>query len=153
MQTQHETHIIATYHAMAKYLGDIRQVIATGVSSDGDRYAPLPEPQRSELLQSIDDLLTRLEEVMRALVPEWETRETAVKTIGAARMWISTMLLLTQKQVEDILPQRMGRQYGELPGNDAMLLQAGVEHLQDAVASILSRLDAMKPMADGNDTA
>jgi len=141
MQVQHESHIVSTYHTMTKYLRDIRQLVATGVSSDGDRYEAFPEPQRSELLHAIDCLLTGIEEMMRAVIPEWDTRATAVKAFGAARMWVSTMLLLTQEQLEDIHPQRMGRHYGALEHDEAQQLQARVEALQ---AELVQTLEILK---------
>ena len=140
MQPQHENHIISTYQSMTKYLLDIRQLVATGVSSDGDRYAAFPEPQRSELLQSIDHLLTGIEDLMRAMIPGWEKRSTAEKGFGAARMLVSTLLLLTQERLEDIHPQRMGRQYGAIDRKDAQQLQAQVEILQTELVRALAIL-------------
>ena len=140
MQDHQRNHILASYHAAMKYLAEVRQVVATGTSADGTRYAPFPEPLSDKLLEAVDRLIASLEELKRAVIPGGEDLTEKVKGVGTARMWISTLLLLTQEQLDDIDPERMGRQYGVLPNKDATQLQEGVERLQATIDNIMTLL-------------
>ncbi len=152
MQRHQQSHILSTCHTAMQYLAEVRQVVATGTAADGTSYALFPEPLRTELLQTVDRVITDLEALVQTLVPGDEKQGKHSKGPGAARMWISTLLLLAQEQLDDIHPRRMGQQYGVLPEQDAILLQAGIERLHDATAAILSHVSNTSNTQAGDKT-
>lgn len=138
MQAHQQTHITTTCRTALKYLVDVRLILTTGMTADGTRYAPFPEPVRAALLADIERLIADLEAVQQAVVPEDEHPDRS-NGVGAARMWITTLLLLAQEQLDDIRPERMGRQYGALPDEDAAVLRTGIEQLHAAIDRTLAR--------------
>jgi|GEM_PF-2427921 len=140
MRVHQQTHITTTCNTALKYLMEVRLILTTGMAADGTRYEPYPEPMRTTLLADVEQLIDDLERMEQAVVPGSDQTERR-NSVGAARMWMATLLLLAQEQLDDIHPERMGRQYGALPDADAELLEAGIVRLHAAIDTALARLE------------
>jgi len=140
MQPHQQAHLLSSYHAATRHLIEIREMAASGISADGTRYAPFPEPLRTDLLPALDQLIADLDNLVHQLVPASKDHDRQPRGIRAATMWITTLLLLTEEQLDGLNPERMSRQYGTFPRDEQALLKEGVERMQKIIDNLLARL-------------
>jgi len=135
---QHKTHLVSTYTTLLQHLAEIRQVATTGKTPAGGRVAPLPEPGRDRLLGRLEALATEMERLVQSSGVDLRMVDSEIGGLAAARMWINVLLRTVEELIEDLLPSRMGRQYGALGAAEGERLQRHVEkalaRLREAMA-------------------
>jgi hypothetical protein len=134
------THLVSTLTTALQYLADVREVALTGKGADGTIYTPLPQPQRDELVALVDQISAVLSRTLERTAPERSRALRARKSLGATRMWLSTLLYMVQEQVEDIHPGRMSRRYGAVPDDLAADLAGDVDESVSLVRRALDDL-------------
>ena len=138
MLDQHKTHLVSTYTTLLQHLAEIRQVATTGKTPAGGRVVPLPEPVRDRLLGRLDALATEMERLVQSSGVDLRMVDSEIGGLAAARMWINVLLRTVEELIEDLLPSRMGRQYGALGAAEGERLQRHVEkalaRLREAMA-------------------
>lgn len=137
MLDRHKSHLVSTYTTVLHHLGEIRQAVAGGKSPGGAQLTPLPEPLRSRLVERVGRIAADLEQLVHLLVPGWERTAAEPGGISATQMWAAILLRTVQELVEDLDPDRMQRQYGEVTDAEAEVLRQRVRQvlaaIQDAV--------------------
>jgi len=129
MLDQHRSHLVSTCETVAQHLGEVRQVVTSGKSPTGGLVRPLPEPVRARLLAKLDELAARVDELHRSFAPSSRRPTDQADEPGAARMWVSILLRTIEGLMRDLLPERMGRQYGHLEPAQAANLEADVNEI------------------------
>ena len=139
MRQGQASHIRSTCTTAVQHLREIRQVAATGRSTDGTTYAALPAAQTEALLGQVDALSACLQAIADSLAESEDT--TSRRGRGATRMWLNTLLYMVQEHLEDLLPERMGRRYGALSEGEAEELGGRVEAALAKLRKAFATLD------------
>jgi hypothetical protein len=133
MLDQHRSHILSTYTTALQHIAEIREVAVDGRSPAGGRVTPLPEPQRSELLKLLDMLARKLENMVRAAVPDWDHVKNETGGLSATKMWINVLLRTVEELLAEAHPDRMTRAYGAMSQECAQDLR---EEVDDVLATL-----------------
>jgi len=141
MLDRHKNHLVSTYTTVLQHLVDLRQMITTGKTPGGGRVAPLPEPLRSEMLGQFDAISAALDDLVRTFVPDWESMSSETGGLAATRMWLSILLRTVDELIQDIRPERMGKQYGSVGADEAAALGTKAEVALAAVRDALGTLE------------
>jgi hypothetical protein len=140
MLDQHRSHILSTCTTALQHLAEIREVAVNGRSPAGGGVTPLPEPQRSELLKLLDMLASKLENLVRVAVPNWDQVKNETGGLGATKMWINVLLRTIDEMLAEAHPDRMTKAYGPMGKERA---QALGEQVDDVLATLRDGLSLL----------
>lgn len=129
MRQHQQSHIMACCSTSVEHLRAIRQVVESGQAPDGRRFAVLPQPDRDKLAKALERIARHVEEVAAAFAPEARKRADQCLDVSATRMWLKVMLLFIRDQLRELLPETMGRRYGDVEEAEAASLRSQIKNL------------------------
>jgi len=141
MRQHQQSHIMACCATAIEHLRDIKRVVESGQSVDGRMFALLPDSERSELTRALDEIIHRVEQVTEQFAPEARSRSRQPLEQTATRMWLKVMLMFIRDQLRELVPETMGRRYGDLDTAEAGALRRQIQRLVDEVDRALGLLE------------